>query len=185
MILVCHVILEDHVIKALKSAIAIFFKAHGMSYSHIRNFTIKVALTKTFACVSSNSSLILATSPCITNDEIYAKRLLQVRPKTAARSKKRERERKKQQQSFLLYMQTQKFRLETNNIHHIHIMSKCLGNLFCGFLETTKCQITRFFSGTNHGEDKHGVTFSTTNISLHLTVTCSHLKNVLKAHFQV
>ena len=44
MILVCHVILEDHVIKGLKSAIAIFFKAHGMSYSHIRNFTIKSSL---------------------------------------------------------------------------------------------------------------------------------------------
>ena len=131
MILVCHVILEDHVIKAVKSAIAIFFKAHGMSYSHIRNFKIKVALTKTFACVSSNSSLILATPPCIKNDEIYAKKLLQVRPKR------------------------------------------------------TKCQITRFFPGNSHGGDKHGVTFTTTNISLHLTVTCSRLKNVLKAHFQV
>ena len=185
MILVYHVILEDHVIKAVKSAIAIFFKAHGMSHSHIRNFKIKVALTKTFACVSSNSSLILATPPCIKNDEIYAKKLLQVRPKTAARSKKRERERKKQQQSFLPHIQTQKFRSEINNIHHIHIMSKCLGNLFCGFLERTKCQITRFFPGNSHGGDKHGVTFTTTNISLHLTVTCSRLKNVLKAHFQV
>ena len=57
MALVCHVILEDHLIKALKSAIAIFSKAHGMSYSHIQNFT------KTFARVSSNSSLILVTPP--------------------------------------------------------------------------------------------------------------------------
>ena len=70
------VILEDHVIKALKSAITIFSKAHGMSYSHIRNFTIKVALTNTFVCVSSGSSLILATPSYITNDEIYAKNLL-------------------------------------------------------------------------------------------------------------
>ena len=72
-ILVCHVILEDHVIKVLKSAITIFSKAHGMSHSHIRNFTIKVALTETFACVSIDSTLILVTPSCTTNDEIYAK----------------------------------------------------------------------------------------------------------------
>ena len=76
MILVCHVILEDHVIKVLKSAITVSSKAHGMSYLHIRNFTIKVALTKTFACVFSDSNLILATPSCVTNDEIYAKNLL-------------------------------------------------------------------------------------------------------------
>ena len=76
MALVCHVILEDQVIKALKSAIIIFSKAHGISYSHIRNFTIEVALMKTFVCVSCDSSLILATPSCITNDEIYAKKLL-------------------------------------------------------------------------------------------------------------
>ena len=49
MVLVCHMILKDHVTKARKSAITIFSKAHGMSYSHIRNFTITGALTKTFA----------------------------------------------------------------------------------------------------------------------------------------
>ena len=64
MVLVCRVILEGHMIKVLKSAITIFSKAHGMSYSHIRNFTIKVALMKTFAYVSSDSSLILATPSC-------------------------------------------------------------------------------------------------------------------------
>ena len=48
MVLVCHMILKDHVAKALKSAITIFSKAHGMSYSHIRNFTITVAFTKIF-----------------------------------------------------------------------------------------------------------------------------------------
>ena len=74
MILVCHVILEDHVIKVLKSAITIFSKAHGMSHSHIRNLTIKVALTKTFVCVSIDSTLILITPSCITNDEIYTKK---------------------------------------------------------------------------------------------------------------
>ena len=49
MVLICHMILKDHVTKARKSAITIFSKAHGMSYSHIRNFTITGALTKTFA----------------------------------------------------------------------------------------------------------------------------------------
>ena len=43
MVSVCHMILKDHVTKALKSTITIFSKAHGMSYSHIRNFTITVA----------------------------------------------------------------------------------------------------------------------------------------------
>ena len=66
-------ILKDHVTKGLKSAITIFSKAHGMSYSHIRNFTITAALTKTFASASSDSSLILVTPSCVTNDKMYAK----------------------------------------------------------------------------------------------------------------
>ena len=65
--------LKDHVAKALKSAITIFIKARGMSYSNIRNFIITVALTKAFASASSDSSLILVTPSCETNDEIYAK----------------------------------------------------------------------------------------------------------------
>ena len=60
-VLVCHMILKDHVTKSLESTITIFSKAHSMSYSHIRNFTITVALTKTFASGSSDSSLILVT----------------------------------------------------------------------------------------------------------------------------
>ena len=74
MVIVCHVILEDCVIKALKSVITIFSNPHGMSHSHVRNFTIKVASTKTFACVAS--SLILVTTSCVTNDEIYAKKIV-------------------------------------------------------------------------------------------------------------
>ena len=66
-------ILKDYVTKALKSAITIFSKAHGMSYSHIRTFTITVTLTKTFASASSDNSLFLVTPACVTNDEIYAK----------------------------------------------------------------------------------------------------------------
>ena len=65
--------LKGHVTKALKSAITIFSKPHGMSYSLIRNFTITVALMKTFSSASSDSSLILVTPSCVTNDEIYAK----------------------------------------------------------------------------------------------------------------
>ena len=62
MVLVCHMILKDHVTKALKSVINIFSKAHGMSYWHIRNFTITVALIKTFVSASSDSSLTLVNT---------------------------------------------------------------------------------------------------------------------------
>ena len=85
MALVCHMILEDHLINALKSAIAIFSKAHGMSYSHIQNFT------KTFARVSSNSSLILVTLPAYKMMKHTQEKLFQVHPKTATGSKKREK----------------------------------------------------------------------------------------------
>ena len=74
-VIVCNVILKYHVIKEFKSAITIFSKARDMSYWHIRNFVIKVTLTKTFACVSSDSSLILVTPSCVTNDESYVKKL--------------------------------------------------------------------------------------------------------------
>ena len=98
---------------------------------------------------------------------------------------RKQKERERERESFLPYMQTQKFHLEINNYYHIHIMSKRLGNLFLGLLEKTKYQIIRFISGTSYGEDRQGVTFTTSNISLHLLVTCSRLKDVLKAHSQV
>ena len=66
-------IFKDHVTKALKSAITVFSKAHGMSYSHVQNFTITVALPTTFDSLSGDSSVILVTLSCVTNDEIYAK----------------------------------------------------------------------------------------------------------------
>ena len=94
MVLVCRVILEGHMIKVLKSAIAIFSKAHGMSYSHIRNFTIKVALMKTFACVSSDSSLILPTPSCkqlIKYAKNFFCRSVQKRWQEAKRERERER----------------------------------------------------------------------------------------------
>ena len=145
MVLVCHVILEDHVIKVLKPPLLFSLKhmAYSMSYSHIRNFTINVALTKTFTCVFSASSLILVTPFCITNNEIYAKKTF-VDPSKNDDRKQKERK-KKQQQGFLPYMQTQKVHIEINNI--LAIMSKCLGNLFRGLLEITKCQIIGFFPG--------------------------------------
>ena len=43
-----------------------------MSRLHIRNFTIKVALTKLFVSVSSDSSPILVARSCVTNDKIHA-----------------------------------------------------------------------------------------------------------------
>ena len=67
---------------SLKSAITIFSKANGMACSHIRNFSIKIALTKTFSPVPSENSPSPVTPSCVTNDEIHAKKLLQVRPKT-------------------------------------------------------------------------------------------------------
>ena len=88
MILVCHMI------KVLKSAITIFSKAHGMLYSHIRNFTIKVALMKAFVRVSiDNNTLILVIPSCITNDEIYAKKNL-VGPSKNGNGKQKERKKK-------------------------------------------------------------------------------------------
>ena len=41
---------------------------------HIRNFSIKITLTKTFASLPSESNRILVTPSCVTNDEIYGKK---------------------------------------------------------------------------------------------------------------
>ena len=123
------------------TTLTIFSKAHSMPYSHIRNFTIKVALIKTFASVSSDSSLILVTPSCVTNDEIYTKKTFVGQSKNG--DKKQKERKKKQQQGSQPYMQMQEFHLEINNVPHI--MSKCLGNLFRGLLEKTKAQIIRFF----------------------------------------
>ena len=41
---------------------------------HIQNFSIQIALTKTFASLPSESNPILVTSSCVTNDEIYGKK---------------------------------------------------------------------------------------------------------------
>ena len=103
MVLVCHVILENHLIKALKLALTVYSKAHGMSYSHIRNLTIKVALTKIFAFVSSDSSLILVTLSCITNDEIYTKKTFVGPSKNGDRKQKEKKKRKAISKLFVLH----------------------------------------------------------------------------------
>ena len=159
MILVCRMILKDHVTKALKSAITIFPKAHGMSYSHIRNFTITVALTKTFASASSNSSLILVTPSCITNDEIYAK--------SVTRTKKR-KNKKGNCKAFACNANAKSSHIN-NTQYSLYYVPQSLGNFFRGLLERPKCQIIQFFSGTSHRADSPGGTFMTSNISFHLT----------------
>ena len=177
MVLACHVILQNHAIKALKSAIDIFSKAHGMSYSHIRNFTINVALTKIFACVSSDNSLILVTPSCIANDEIYAKNLLQVRPKTTTGCKKRKKK-KAITKRFALHANAKR---SCRNKQYSPYFVKVPRKFISWTSRKNKMPNYRFFFfDTNYSGDSHGVTFTTSNISLHLTVTCSRLISVLK-----
>ena len=154
-------ILKDHVTKALKSAITIFSKAHGMSYSHFRNFTTTVALTKAFASASSDSILILVTPSCVTNDEIYAK---------SVTGKKKRKKRKTIVKLFALHPNT-KSSHGNNTQYSLYYVPKSLGNVFRGLLERPNCQIIQFFSGTSHSGDSHGDTFTTSNISFHLTET--------------
>ena len=148
--------------KALKSAITIFSKAQGMSYSHIRNFTITVALTKIFANASSDSSLILITPSCVTNDEIYAK--------SVTGRKKRKKTRKPIVKLFALHANA-KTSHRNNTQYPLYYVPKSLGNFCRGLLERSKCQIIHFFSGTSHSGDSHGGTLTTSNISFHLTET--------------
>ena len=146
MVLVCHMILKDHVIKALKSAITIFSKAHGLSYSHIRNFTITVALTKTFASASSDSSLILVTPSCVTNDKIYAK---------SVTGRKKRKNKKGNCKAFCVTGKCKKVHIEImHNIHYIMCQSPSKIS-FLGLLERPKCQIIQFFSSTSHSGDSH------------------------------
>ena len=158
MVLICHMILKDHVTKALKFAITIFSKVHGMSYSHIRNFTITGALTKTFSSAFGDSSLILVRLSWVTNDEIYAK---------SVTGRKKRKNKKGNCKAFCVTRKCKKF---TEIIHNIHY-------IMC---QRPKCQIIQFFSGNSHSGDNHGGTFTTSNISFHLTEALSHLKNVLK-----
>ena len=156
MVLVCHMILKDHVNKALKSATTIFSKAHGISYSHIRHFTITVALTKTFASASSDSSPFLVTPSCVGNDEIYGK--------SVTGRKKRKKERKAIVKLFVLHANA-KSSHRNNTQYSLYYVPKSLGNFFCWLLERPKCQIIQFSSGTSHSGDSDGGTFTTSNIS--------------------
>ena len=154
-------ILKDHVTKALKSANTIFSKAHGMSYPHIRNFTVAEALTKTFASACSDSSLILVRPSNVTNDEIYAK---------SVTGRKKRKNKKAIAKLFALHANAKS--LHRNNTQYsLYYVPKCLGNFFRGLLERPKCQIIQFFSGTSHSGDSYGGTFTTSNISFHLRET--------------
>ena len=135
MILGCHMILKDHVTKALKSTITIFSKAHGMSYSHIRNFTITRDLTETFISKSSDSSLILVTPSCVMNDEIYAKSLTE---------KKKRKNKKGNCKAFALHTNV-KSSHRNNTQYSLYYVPKSLGNFFHGPLERPKCQIIQLF----------------------------------------
>ena len=154
-------ILKDHMTKALKSAVTIFSKAHGMSYSHIRNSTITVALTKTFSSASSDSSLILVRPSCVTNDEIYEK---------SVRGRKKRKNKKAIAKLFALHANA-KSSHRNNTQCSLYYVPKSLGNFFRELLERPKCQIIPFFSGTSHSEDSYGGTFTTSNISFHLAET--------------
>ena len=154
-------ILKDHVAKALKSVITIFFKAHVMSYSRIRNFTLTVVLTKAFASASSDSSLILVALSSETNDEIYAKSIA---------GGKREKTRKAILNLFASHANA-KSSHRNNTQYPLYYVPKSLRNFFLGLLERPKCQIIQIFSGTSHSGDSHGGTFTTSSISFHLTET--------------
>ena len=161
MVLDCHMILKEHVTKALKSAITIFSKAHGMSYSHIQNFTVTVTLTKTFASASSDSSLILLTPSCVTNDEIYAK---------SVTGRKNRKNKKAVVKLFALHANAKRSH-RNNTQYSLYYVPKSPGNFFRGLLERPKCQIIQFFSGSSHSGNSHGDTFTTSNISFHSTET--------------
>ena len=135
MVLIYHMILKDHMTKALKSANTIFSKAHGMSHSHIRNFTITGALTKTFASASSDSSLTLVRPSCLTKDEIYAK---------SVTGRKKRKNKKTVAKLFALHANA-KSSHRNNTQYSLYYVSKSLVNFFLGLLERPKCQVIKFF----------------------------------------
>lgn len=82
-----------------------------MSSSHIWNFTIKIALTKTFSSVSNESSLVLVTYVLENKWWNIQKKTLPVHPKTAMGILKRKKNKTKQEkllQRVLCYTQTQR-----------------------------------------------------------------------------
>ena len=74
---------------------------------HIRNFSMKIVLTKAFANVSTEGSPILVISSYLTNDEIYAKKSLVSPFKNKSKEKREYRRKERQLYNFLRYMQTQ------------------------------------------------------------------------------
>ena len=107
-----------------------------VSYSHIQNFTITVALTKTFASASSDSSLILVTSSCATNDEIYAK--------SVTEKKKRKKTRKAIVKLYALHANAKNSH-RNNTQYLLYFVPESLGNFFGGLLERSNVKLYNFF----------------------------------------
>ena len=125
---------------------------------HICTFEIlriTVALKKAFANASNDSSLILVTSSCATNNEIYAKSVTE-------RKKRKMKTRKAVGKRFSLHANAKSS--YKNNIQYspYYVQSPS---------ERPKCQIIQFFSGTSHSGDSHEGTFTASNTSFHLTET--------------
>ena len=93
---------KNYTCSQLNPLLFFFSKPYGMSRSHLRNFLIKITLTKRIASVSHYSSPILFTPSCVTNDEIYPKKLFPIRQKkkTATEKKKRKKKGKRQMKAF-------------------------------------------------------------------------------------
>ena len=147
-----------------------------MSYSHMRNFTITIALTKTFPSELNDSSLILVTRFYVTNDKIYTKKLLQIRPKTMTWRKKRKKKKRKDCKPFGVTRKkfTQKYTM------FIILYYKVPPKFILWASRKTKMPKYTIFFRTSHSVDNHGGSSTTSNISFHFTGTWSCLKMCLR-----
>lgn len=85
------------------------------------NFTITIALTKTFPSELNDSSLILVTRFYVTNDKIYTQKTFADSSKNNDLKEKEKKEEKKGLQIFWRY--TQKVHTEIYYVHHIILQS--------------------------------------------------------------
>ena len=149
----------------------------------IWNFTIKVALAKTSTCLSIHSTLILVTPSWHNKWWNICKKKASVGPSKNGDRKQKEREIKAIAKLLALHANAKyPFRNKQYSPYYVKVPQK---PLLWTSIKNKMPNYTILFSGTSHGGDSYGVPFRTSNISLHLTVTRSRLKNVLKAHFQV
>ena len=132
-------------------------------------------MTKTFTSVSNNSSWILVTQSCVTDDEIYTKKDSVGPSKNYDRKEvgKRKKDGQLQSQAFCI---TCKHKSSHRYMQcSLYYFSNCLKHLLLGLLERPKCQNIHFF-GTSNSVDRHGGSFTTSDISSHLTGTWSRLE---------